>query len=91
MEGPADDADMLEQLCRDLNQAHDEICELQGIKDPSLHDWPEWTPQANSIRWVERRLGRKMAKTDQWTLFPTGEGSREEGPDGCSRGTTSTA
>ncbi len=60
---------LIEQLCKDLNQAHDEICRLQGI-DPTTHDWPEWTPQANSIRCAERMLYRKMAKTNQWTEYP---------------------
>lgn len=63
---------MIEQLCRDLNGAHDEILRLQGCKpeDLSRYDWPEWTPQANSIRWAEKRLGKKLAKTDAWTMFP---------------------
>lgn len=60
---------MIEQFCRDLNQAHDELCKVQGL-DPATHDWPEWTPQANSIRWAEKRLGRKLAKTNAWTLYP---------------------
>ena len=68
-ENEATDEDMLEQLCKDLNGAHDEICKLQGI-DPLTHDWPEWTPQANSIRWVEKRLGKRLAKTSQWSLYP---------------------
>ena len=61
--------DLIEQMCNDLNQAHDEICKLQGL-DPTTHDWPEWTPQANSIRIAEKMLRKKLAKTDQWTLFP---------------------
>jgi len=61
----------VEQACRDLNQAHDEIVKLQG-GDPSEFDWPEWTPQANTIRWAEGLLGKKLAKTDIWTRFPDG-------------------
>ena len=61
---------LVEQLCKDLNQAHDEIVRLQG-KDPSKYDWPEWTPQANSIRWAETLLEKKLAKTDQWSMHPT--------------------
>ncbi len=52
----------LEQSCKDLNQAHDEICKLQNI-DPEKHDWPEWSPQANTIRWAENLLNKKLSKT----------------------------
>lgn len=68
----SDYPNLVEQLVRDLNGAHDEIVRLHGCKDPQNYDWPEWTPQANSIRWAERLLGKKLAKTDIWTLFPTG-------------------
>ncbi len=61
------------QLVHDLNQAHDEICKLQGLTE-ELNDWPEWTPQANTIRWCEELFGRKLAKTDAWTLFPADNG-----------------
>jgi hypothetical protein len=63
---------MVEQFCKDLNGAHDEILRLQGCKpeDCKNYDWPEWTPQANSIRWAERLLGRRLAKTKIWTEFP---------------------
>lgn len=62
---------LIEQFCKDLNQAHDEICKLQDLI-PFENDWPAWTPQANSIRQAEKILGKKLAKTDQWTLFPSG-------------------
>src|SRR5438105_10269822 len=61
---------LVEQLCRNLNEAHDEIMKLQHCADPQKYDWPEWTPQANSIRWAEEMLGKKLAKTTAWTLFP---------------------
>lgn len=61
---------LIEQLCRDLNNAHNEIIKLQSQDDPAGFDWPEWTPQANSIRWAERLLGKRLAKTDSWTMFP---------------------
>jgi hypothetical protein len=63
---------LIRQLCKDLNQAHDEILKLQNCVPENflLHDWPEWTPQANSIRWAERIIGQKLAKTNQWTKFP---------------------
>lgn len=53
---------MIEQFCRDLNAAHDEIVRLQG-GDPAQFDWPEWSAPANSIRWAEKRLGRPLSKT----------------------------
>lgn len=76
---------MVEQFCRDLNEAHNEILRLQGVgeKDFNRHDWPEWTPQANSIRWAEGQLKKKLAKTDIWTLYPERERST---PSACSSG-----
>lgn len=67
-----DDEQMIEQLVRDLYTAHNEILSLQGIQalDVARYDWPEWSPQANSIRWAERRLGKRLARTTQWTEFP---------------------
>lgn len=61
---------LIENLCNDLNQAHDELMKLQNI-DPKIRDWPEWTPQANSIRQAENMLGKKLAKTDVWTNYPS--------------------
>jgi hypothetical protein len=61
---------LIEQLCNDLNQAHDELMKIQGEAHPESLDWPEWTPQANSIREAEKLIARKLAKTDAWTLFP---------------------
>lgn len=65
---------LIAQLCRDLNEAHNEILRQQGVpeSDYGKFDWPEWTPQANSIRWAERILKTKLAKTDNWTLYPSG-------------------
>lgn len=65
---------MIEQLCRDLNEAHNEILRLQGVaeSDFSKYDWPEWSPQANSVRWAESQTKTKLAKTDNWTLYPSG-------------------
>lgn len=40
------------QYRSDLKSAHTEICKLQGL-DPAKHDWPEWSPQANSLRWLD--------------------------------------
>jgi hypothetical protein len=63
---------MIEQFCRDLNSAHNEILRAQGVQEPKFksHDWPEWTPQANSIRWAEDLLKKRLAKTNLWTLYP---------------------
>ena len=70
----------LEQACYDLNQAHDEIMKAQGAsnKEAQKHDWPEWTPQANTIRWAERILEKRLSKTRMWTNYPdmeVGEGA----------------
>lgn len=64
--------DLLEQACCDLNQAHNEILKANGILEDQWlnHDWPEWTSQARTIRCAEALLGKKLAKTDQWTVFP---------------------
>lgn len=69
---------LIEQLCRDLNEAHNEILRQQGVAESDFgkFDWPEWTPQANSIRWAERETRTRLAKTDHWTLFP----SKEQAP-----------
>jgi hypothetical protein len=59
------DVGMIEQFCRDLNDAHNEILRLQGVQpeDYSKYDWPEWSAPANSIRWAERVLGKPLSKT----------------------------
>lgn len=63
---------MIEQFCRDLNDAHNEILRLQGVAEADFakYDWPEWSPQANSIRWAEGQTKKKLAKTNHWTLYP---------------------
>lgn len=43
-------AAVMRQAETDLASAHAEICKLQGL-DPAAHSWPEWSPQANSLRW----------------------------------------
>jgi hypothetical protein len=68
---------MVEQICADLNGAHGEICKLQDI-DPEKFDWPAWTPQANSIRAAEKVLGKRLAKTNNWTIFPDQDGERQD-------------
>lgn len=45
-------AEVLRQAESDLKGAHAELCKLQGI-DPAVHSWPEWTPQANTLRWFD--------------------------------------
>ena len=46
---------LCEQVPIDLSSAHAEICKLQGL-DPKTHSWPDWTPQANTLRWLENKL-----------------------------------
>jgi hypothetical protein len=41
---------VMRQAETDLKSAHAEICKLQGV-DPATASWPDWTPQANSMRW----------------------------------------
>jgi len=41
---------VMHQAESDLKSAHAEICKLQNL-DPAKHQWPEWSPQANSLRW----------------------------------------
>lgn len=38
------------QADTDLKSAHAEICRLAGL-DPATKTWPDWSPQANSLRW----------------------------------------
>jgi len=68
-QGPTDEQ-MIEQFVRDLYEAHAEILKLQGCVDVQSYDWPEWSSPANSIRWAEQRLGRRLAKTTLWTAHP---------------------
>lgn len=70
---------MVKQFCCDLNEAHNEILKLQGVPESDFgkYDWPEWSPQANSIRWAEKQTKTKLAKTDNWTLYPASEGSAQ--------------
>lgn len=57
---------LIEQLCRDLYSAHNEILKLRGCANADLvkHTWPSWSSQANSIRCAEQLLGRKLRKED---------------------------
>ena len=43
---------VMSQAENDLASAHAEICKLQNM-DPAKHRWPDWTPQANSLRWFK--------------------------------------
>lgn len=56
MNVPDTEREALESVMRqteaDLKSAHAEICKLQNL-DPDKHDWPDWTPQANTLRWFE--------------------------------------
>lgn len=42
---------VMDQCEKDLASAHAEICKLQGL-DPAANSWPEWSPQANTLRWI---------------------------------------
>lgn len=69
----------LEQACRDLNAAHDELMKAQGCdrEGARKRDWPEWTTMANTIRWAEDLLKKRLAKTNLWTRYPDAEESTE--------------
>ena len=75
--GSADDATLIESLCVSLNDAHSFIIKLQDENaDPSKFDWPEWSGPANSIRAAEKRLGKRLAKTVAWTMYPPNDGTQ---------------
>ncbi|HET9024817.1 MAG TPA: hypothetical protein VFN64_09610 [Burkholderiaceae bacterium] len=63
----SNDERLIEQLCVDLNAAHDEILRLQRVPSAQWaeHDWPEWSSPANSLRWAERRLNKPLSKTER--------------------------
>jgi hypothetical protein len=50
-------AAVMRQAEADLASANAEICKLVGL-DPATHSWPEWSPQANSLRWFSELRGR---------------------------------
>lgn len=56
----------LEQACHDLQQAHNELMKAQGAsREEALRmEWPEWSPQANTIRWSEEILDTDLRKQD---------------------------
>lgn len=45
-------AAVMTQAESDLKSAHAEICKLAGL-DAAKHSWPDWSPQANSLRWFD--------------------------------------
>lgn len=56
----------LEQACHDLQQAHNELMKAQGAshEEALKMKWPEWSPQANTIRWAEEILDTDLRKQD---------------------------
>ncbi len=52
----------LEQACKDLQGAHNELMTAQGCSNPQDYDWPSWSPQANTIRWSEKLLNKQLGK-----------------------------
>jgi hypothetical protein len=43
---------LMAQTENDLAAAHAEICNLAGL-DPKSRTWPQWSSQANTLRWIE--------------------------------------
>jgi len=64
--------DLIIQLCHDLNGAHTDILVAQGFAPSVVEqlDWPKDSIQAYSIRQAEKTVGKKLAKTNNWTVFP---------------------
>ena len=74
---------MIEQFCRDLNAAHDELLGQQGVAlaDRANYDWPEWSGPANSIRWATRHLQKPLSKTALRVLGSVGCDGEHVGRD----------
>lgn len=60
---------VMNQAESDLKSAHAEICKLQNL-DPATHQWPEWSPQANSLRWFDAIRERFPAPPDHGRPVP---------------------
>lgn len=52
-----------EQVKSDLASAHAEICKLQGL-DPKTQQWPSWTPQANTLRWIDGEISAALSRAN---------------------------
>jgi hypothetical protein len=68
--------DVMIQTELDLRSAHAEIVKLQG-GDPAKLDWPEWSSQANTIRWFAK-LRREFCITTTQGGAPMAEGTLQE-------------
>jgi hypothetical protein len=60
---------VMRQAESDLKLAHAEICKLQSL-DPEKHEWPEWSPQANTLRWFESIRQKFPASPDPGRPVP---------------------
>lgn len=54
---------VMDQVERDFTSAHAEIARLQGL-DRMLVTWPEWSPQANTLRWFKKIREEMPRPTD---------------------------
>ena len=61
---------LVERLCIDLNDAHSTLMSVQNVAFPQKCDWPACSSAAQDIRMAERLLCKKLAKTNDWTLYP---------------------
>lgn len=60
--------DVMRQVETDLASAHADIAKLQGL-DPASVTWPEWSPQANTLRWFAKiRADHPRLMVDVTTL-----------------------
>jgi hypothetical protein len=54
---------LIGQYRADLDSAHAEICRLQGA-DRRTRRWPDWSPQANTLRWLDE-IEQGLASHDE--------------------------
>lgn len=55
---------LIDQLCYDLQLAHNEICSLQNIENPENYTFPVWSSPFNTLRWAEELMGKSYKKKD---------------------------
>lgn len=80
MNVPDTEREALDQVMRqaesDLASAHAEICRLAGL-DPATTTWPEWSPQANSLRWF-KEIRKKFGLHELEPVTPLKGGCRAD-------------
>lgn len=59
---------VMAQVESDFASAHASICMLQGV-NPATRTWPEWSPQANTLRWFEQ-IRQRIAPSPEAAALP---------------------